>query len=76
MQTVRHNYIANTDIAVFRYEKETFLKICEQFPDINEDIENLIDEKKEYTVNDDFLTKSIKSDKVRKAIINDYQEII
>jgi len=36
--SVQHNYIAHTDIAVFRYDKETFLKICEQFPDFDEDV--------------------------------------
>lgn len=75
-QSCKNNLVAHTEVAVFKYEKETFLKICETFPDISEDIETFIAEKKEHIINDEFMDKNIKNDKVRKAIVDNYYELL
>ena len=35
---ISQHCIANTEVQCLRFEAATFLKICEQFPDIQEDV--------------------------------------
>lgn len=70
------DYVAHTDVGVLKYTKETFLQILEQFPEIEDNVKTTIKEKKEYLNNNKFLKQAIISDKVRKAIVKNYYDII
>lgn len=44
------NYLAETEVMVLKYEAGVFQTILDKFPDFYEDIKELIDEKKEFTL--------------------------
>lgn len=40
-----HDYVAETDVSVLKYDRDTFHLIINQFPDIAEDLKQLIKDK-------------------------------
>lgn len=68
--------MAETDVSVLKYDRETFQLIIDQFPDIHEDLKQLIKDKEDQQENEIFMQNAIKNDETRKLIIKHYNNII
>lgn len=61
---------------MLKFDPQIFLNIIEQFPDVDEDIKQIIEDKKAIKENNSFAEQAVRDDYVRKAIIEDYHDII
>ena len=73
---IRDDYVCKTDVTVLKFDPQVFLNIIDQFPDVDEDIKQIIEDKRAIRENNEFAQSALRSDLVRKAIIEDYQHIL
>ena len=70
------DYVCQTDVTVLKFDPKIFLNIIEQFPDVDEDIKQIIEDKRAIRENNSFAAQAVRDDLVRKAIIEDYHNIL
>ena len=46
------NYVAETEVSMLKFERETFLLLIDQFPDIKDDMTRMMREQEEQMIND------------------------
>lgn len=76
-QLIFEDLVADTaDVSVIKYERETFLQILDQFPDIQEDMNQMIKDKEDQMENEKFIKHAVNNDSTRNIIVNYYKDII
>lgn len=58
-ELVRDEYIAFTDVAVVKFDKQIFVQICDQFPDIEEDVKQMIHDHERIGGNSDYIAQTL-----------------
>lgn len=48
------NIIAETDVSMLKYDRETFLQIVDQFPDVKDDMNQMLRDQEEQLLNDKY----------------------
>mmetsp|Transcript_5915 Transcript_5915/g.10087 ORF Transcript_5915/g.10087 Transcript_5915/m.10087 type:complete len:219 (+) Transcript_5915:144-800(+) len=74
--SITQDYIAESDVSALKYERETFLMILDQFPDINEDMQQIVKDKMSFVENQKFIKNKINDQETRNLIINHYKDIV
>lgn len=70
------NFVAETEVTMLRYERETFLLIVDQFPDVKDDMNQMLRDQEEQMINDQFFQSAIHDNKTKNAILDNYRELI
>ena len=74
---ISQNCVADTDVVtVLKYSRETFMLVVGAFPDMYEEMKQVVEDKWAHIENTEFLKNAIKSDETRKMIISHYNDII
>ena len=70
------NYVAETEVSMLKFERETFLLLIDQFPDIKDDMTRMMREQEEQMINDQYFQSTINDNKTKNAILQNFKEII
>ena len=73
---IKQNLVAETDVSALKYDRETFQSILDKFPDIMEDMQQIMKDKAEQQINEQFVKESINNNLTRKNIVKHYNDII
>jgi CRP-like cAMP-binding protein len=73
---ITQNLVAETDVSALKYDRETFQNILDQFPDTLEEMQQILKDKAEQQVNEQFVKDSINNDMTRQVIVDHYENII
>lgn len=73
---ISQNCIADTDVTVLKYTRETFMVVVNAFTDIYEDMRQVVADKVTHQHNAELLKKAIAGEETRSLIINHYNDII
>lgn len=75
-QHIQHDYIAETDVSVLKYEQSIFQQILDTFPDFYEDLKAIIDDKNEQEENQKFVKKAMNDKNIRNIIVKHYKDLV
>ena len=71
-----HDYMAETDVSMLKYDCSTFQQILDQFPDFYDDLKTIISDKKELIQNSKYIKSAVQSETLRGIIVEHYNDII
>lgn len=67
---IEHEWTAESEVLVLEYEESDFLKLLETFPDINEEVRKLIEEKTSLDNAMISMKKQIKDKNLKNSIVD------
>lgn len=73
---ITQNTVAETDVSALKYDRETFQNILDQFPDTLEEMQQIMRDKAEQQINEQFIKDSINNEITRQVIVDHYDQII
>ena len=75
-EVIRDEFIAVTDVAVVKYEKPIFIQIIEQFPDVEEDVRAMMNDRDAIVGHAEYINAAVKDDSIRKQIVDEYYAVL